>query len=154
MTLDELRQKISNDDTILSVGSRSGYMFIGTGQDYDCEIDAISAEVKAALEDKLVGIKATIQSLQASLAAEHTRKGSIPPDSVRKRLAEFEEKQRVLAETLAIFKPLREREAIDLYSRINPDDGLCVIVEGGEIGEAWFKDEYNALRKHRRRWGK
>lgn len=154
MTLDELRQKIGNDDTILSVGSRSGYMFVGTRQDYDREIDAISAEVKTVLEDKLGGVEATIQSLQAALAAEHTRKGSISPDSVRKRLAEFEEKQRALAETLAIFKPLRERKVIDLYPRINPDDGLCVIIEGGEIGEAWFKDEYDALRKHRHRWGK
>lgn len=154
MTLDELRQKISNDDMILSIGSRSGYMFIGTRQDYDREIDAISTEVKTALEDKLGEVETTIQSLQAALVAGHTRKGSISPDSVRKKLAEFEEKQRVLAETLAIFKPLREREVIDLYSRINPNDGTCVIVEGGETGEAWFKEEYDKTKKRKRRYGR
>lgn len=154
MVLDELRQKISSDDTILSVGSKSGYMFIGTRQDYDREIDAISAEVRTVFKDKLEAIEASIQSLRIAIAAGRARKDTMSPDMMRKRLAELEKKQQMFIEAIATFKPLRERKVIDLYPRINPDDGLCVIVEGKEVGEAWCKEEYDKAQKHKRGYGR
>lgn len=152
--LDELRQKISSGDTILSVGSKSGYMFIGSRQDYDHEIDTVSAEVKAALEDRLKVIETGIQNLQAALKAGCTCKGSISPDRARSRLAELAEKQQTLAETIADFKPLRERKVLDLYSRLNPGDGICIIVEGNETGDLWCKEESDTVRKRKRRYGR
>lgn len=153
MTLDELMPTIA-PNVIVSVGARSAYLFIGDRAEYAESIDEVSREVKAALEKKLSEVNDTVRSIQNALIPGQARRGSLSPEALRKNLADFEGRRRRLTHTIDSFRPLREREVREVYPRMHEPDGICVIVEGDENGDAWFKDEYDALRKHRRRWGK
>lgn len=149
MTLDTLRQAVEGEDTILSVGSKSAYLFIGTKADYDREIDEVSDRARALLCTQLQETERTIRSLKTALATGNVRRDSISPESMKKKLAEFEVRQQRLTNAIDRFTPLREREVIDLYRRLDPDDGWCVIIEGEERGEAWMKVEYDRLKAGR-----
>lgn len=152
MTLEQWRQT-QKADTLISVGSRSGYMFIGTLTEYDDSIDEVSREVKAQIEKTLRSTEDTVRSVEKALSAGKMRRGDISPASLQKRLNEFTKRRENTAAELRHFKPLRDREVLDVYPRLNPDDGLCVIVEGDENGAVWFKAEYDTLRTRKRRWG-
>lgn len=153
MTLEQWRQTLE-DNTIISVGSQSGYMFIGTLTVYDGEVDEVSREVKAQIEKTLRSTEATVRSVRKALDAGKMRRGDISPESLQKRLDEFTSRREKTAAELRHFKPLRDREVLEVYPRLDPDDGLCVIIEGDENGAVWCKAEYDALRARKRRWRK
>lgn len=153
MTLEQWRQTLE-DNIIISVGSQSGYMFIGTLAVYDNEADEVSREIKAQIEKTLRSTEATVRSVRKALVAGEMRRGDISPESLQKRLDEFTKRREKTATELRHFKPLRDREVLEVYPRLDPDDGLCVIVEGDENGAVWCKAEYDALRARKRRWRK
>lgn len=153
MTLEQWRQTLE-DNTIISVGSQSGYMFIGTLAVYDSEADEVSREIKAQIEKTLRSTEATVRSVRKALVAGEMRRGDISPESLQKRLDEFTKRREKTATELRHFKPLRDREVLEVYPRLDPDNGLCVIVEGDENGAVWCKAEYDALRARKRRWRK
>ena len=63
MTLEQWRQT-QKADTLISVGSRSGYMFIGTLTEYDDSIDDVSREVNTEIEKTLRSTEDTVLSVE------------------------------------------------------------------------------------------
>ena len=148
------------DDQVVYIGSFSGFFFCGTKDEYEASIDVVSAgllldmkrkQSKLARKKRLLYdlwgqltecMTAVLANPEAYPAYPKTAKlltslgalaGEMP--KVNRRLPEVEK-------NIAEFRPVRERIVREFYSRLNPDDGVNIIVEGCEHGRYWTLDEY------------
>ncbi len=141
MTLEEYMET-APEGLIVSVGMKSGYVFIGNKAEYEDYIDLLSREALDNLEElrsrykrKVANVKAALEKDKSGLLNSKLRETKAKYDFFNKRVKDY--------------KPFRDREIKETYKRLNPNDGVCVIVEGLDEGRYWVRCEYE---KYMRRW--
>ena len=156
-----LRQKLEqlNNDELIYIGSKSAFFFIGTVSEFkekcnelqaawenkfQANFDSSERRIKLHLEKKpKEGTE--VKKVFKNFATGKHEGTSVPYEQL---LAQWQrhldglEKYRVLSiKQLERFKPFMGRKVIESYHRIDPDDGVCIIIKGFEVGSYWFYED-------------
>lgn len=110
-TLYETLEAIDDEELIVSVGAKSGYLIIGKKNEVLEELIYKSQEIEARNTELLL--------------------------NAQKELKRLTKKIEFFKKAIADYKPLGEREVLDKWDRRNPKDGICIKVKGHESGEHW-----------------
>ena len=138
-----------NPDVVVHIGSKSSFFCICSAQELIRNIDDISEKVhsdwKESYEKHRRNLERTLQNMPEfsesgikeyeSLMDSWTNKVMIQIQSLKIDEANIKE-----------FIPLKERKVKDTYERMS-QDGICVILEGNEIGKYWSIDEVPRSKK-------
>lgn len=145
MTLREYLEK-ADADTILHIGSRNSFFFVGPKEEFDPEnIDAFfKGEAKRLCEDYVKRISRSLERVFSDGLEEKTKQSS------HRRIKEH--LQPILSNITYLhdFTPVIDREVKEAYKRIQ-GDGIVVIVDGTEFGLYWDRKEYLEHREKRKR---
>ena len=130
-------------DDILHIGSSTGFIFIGTKEEYYKNVGGISAHWKKFYQDIVKIREKSIMSTVAEitkLKKDYKYKTSLE-DKINKLKILYASKTGA-EDILKVFKPVQSRKVLDVYPRIQMD-GICIIVEGAEQGKYWDKSEWD-----------
>lgn len=141
-TLDEAVKEM-NDDVIIHIGSKSGFVFIGTKQEYGQMIDRISdqyhksfTEAKNRYTRKIKKYSDKLRCLEKSEYYEKELR------MITESLRKYKMYLKQICNVLNRFKPMRERMVKEIYKRISKD-GIVITIQGDEAGKYWDKDEWD-----------
>ena len=141
-TLDEAVKEM-NDDVIIHIGSESGFVFIGTKQEYGQMIDRISdqyhesfTEVKNRYTRKIKKYSDKLRDLEKSEYYEKELR------MITESLRAYKRYLKQICNVLNRFKPMRERMVKEIYKRISKD-GIVITIQGDETRKYWGKDEWD-----------
>lgn len=137
-----------DDDTVIFVGSKTGFVFIGTKEEWKRDKDKINAwcetftrnEVEMATEswEKTIfcGLPKRDEYTNYDRWAKDSFEAIVKLGNAQKRLIEARR-------ALKKYKELENRLVAEEYDRTVPDDyGHVFIVKGTEIGKYWLRKEY------------
>lgn len=132
--LDAVMSKMSEEKTVF-IGAASGYLFIGTMEEYRADFPAIEAEADEALKNTTKKINELIEEINAAISEENEHLDGIKLNEIQRNLTEVK-------------KTLREREVLEVYEKIldGNESGTAVIIRGSERGRYWFRKEYEEKR--------
>lgn len=157
-----LTQQIAElpDDQIIHVGALSGFFFCGTKDEYEASIDTISDWLLLRMKqerDKLIRDKREFYRLWGQLAERMAAILADPDDQTLypktakiaaslgvsiKEMPSINRRLPAIERNIKEFKPVRKRIVNDCYPRLDPEDGVNIIVEGCEAGRYWTLEEY------------
>ena len=148
-TLDEAMREM-DDNTIVHIGSKTMFFFIGTKSEYEHKIDTVEKDLIAKMKSYLETGRHEIKTTLAYLA-DPERSSSIRDASEAERLRLIGLRAERLARRCAFvtamsaylenYKPIRQRKVKDFYRRLQ-NDGVCNIVTGSESASYWYYSEF------------
>lgn len=140
--LDEVISIFPND-VVLHIGSNTCFMFIGSKEEYEKDIESVS---KSLINDSKKLFKKNKKKYEKA-------KGYIDDPKYKndikrnKETMEWSKKQMNNYKMyIDSFVPLSKRKILDVYPRTQRD-GIIIIIEGDEIGSFWTKEEYDRRKK-------
>lgn len=154
--IDAIPEKDENGvDTIIYIGSRSAYYFIGTKTEYERTIDFISKNLLSAMKERLKQLKRWDATYHKWLKQLSEVKPDETSETKLKAIAETAEhvandtenqirRQKRIPmheKNVSEFKPVRTRFTKPPYNR-QTDSGIVIITEGVEAGRYWDYAEY------------
>lgn len=170
MTLDEY---MSHASGIVAVGASSAYLFVGTRDQYESEIDKIYARIQSYAREQKRDAEHTLDALRRSgmtpleitpyipetddltelkgifaayqLDAERAERYAKALRTYATRYESYA-KQKARAERMIKAEPFRVREVKDTYVSLT-ENKTCVIIEGEETGRYWDHAEAERSRK-------
>ena len=131
--------KYMPDDTILHIGSRSGFLFVGDKIRYHHDVKKVNS-------DMIETQKAIAETAKRKMYCE-IRKLIVPGIKnidVKKcigKMRVYYDTETALRKYISDFIPLGQRKIIEIYPRLQRD-GIVIIVEGAESGKYWDLKEY------------
>lgn len=155
-TLQQFMDNQAEDNVIYSVGSSTGFIFIGTKDEYNKLIKQINNRHFTYLRYRLNSTKHTLEY-------KLTRKPNKPIKvkvwefgkkvekeiSVKEQVEEWKKEvanlKKIIAnyeDRLKHFVDFPDRKIISYYSKIDSIDGKILIIEGKEEGAYWFRYEF------------
>lgn len=157
MELLKLQERIEalEGDPIIHIGSKSSFFFVGTKEEYEKNIDVVSADLLEGLKNSLASMKHDDKLFAHNISelskfnpeikdeteirrfvtlAKHTCNGI---RSAIRRAKSIPETEKNISE----FVPVRERYSSEPQNRLQ-GDGIIIIVQGCETGKYWSYDEY------------
>ena len=147
MTIDYFMQHIADPNQLYSVGSNSGFFFIGTRSEWNRYIDALSRKRLKYLKSHRTAAKRKAKRAQERLNWEPVKlifgkdlEGTIAylNSVVIKGSRQYAHFNRLIK----AFTPFRTREIKDIYSRMVKADGTNIIVGGLDTGNFWMREEF------------
>ena len=157
VTIDYFMQHIADPNQFYSVGSNSGFFFIGTRSEWNRYIDALSRKRLKYLKSHRTAAKRKAKRAQERLNWEPVKlifgkdlEGTIAylNSVVIKGSRQYAHFNRLIK----AFTPFRTREIKDIYSRAVKADGVNIIVEGLDTRDFfWMREEFESvlrLEKH------
>ncbi len=141
MTVNEYVAVLPESVTI-SIGMKSGYVFIGSKAEYEQFIDRLSREALDIVEDFYGKYARQAENIRAAKA--RSADGLLDT-----RLHEVTARRDLFGKRVKNFKPFRQREVKEIYERLDPPDGIVIICEGCEEGRYWVRGEFEQYIK---RW--
>lgn len=160
-----LKERIENLESgeILHIGSGSGFFFIGSKTKAKKDIPGISNRFIRTARNKLKALSRELEAMEEQgcphveiqLFGYKSKKADLLITQNTKEInSQLKTKYDVhLNDTRQSFKntnryvenfvPVMEREIIEEYPRLS-EDGIVVIVKGGEAGAYWYKKEYDS----------
>lgn len=142
-TLDEAVKEM-NDDVIIHIGSASGFVYIGTKQQYDKMIDSISERYHKFFLNAKKRYTRKIKIYYGKLKALDEQSETY--ENCYRMITEcIHRYKRYLKQVCGVidrFKPMRERMVKEIYKRISKD-GIVITIQGDEAGKYWDKDEWD-----------
>lgn len=134
---------LMNEDDILHIGSSTGFIFIGTKEEYHKNVGGISSCWKKFYQDIVKSREKSIMSTVAEITKlkKDYRYRPALEDKLN-RLKILYASKTGAEDILKAFKPIQHRKVLDVYPRIQMD-GICIIVEGAEQGKYWDKQEWD-----------
>lgn len=134
---------LMGEDDILNIGSSTGFIFIGTKEEYCKNVGGISAHWKKYYQDIVKSREKSIMSTVAEITKlkKDYKYRSALEDKLN-RLKILYASKTGAEDILKVFKPIQSRKVLDVYPRIQMD-GICIIVEGQEQGKYWDKSEWD-----------
>lgn len=134
---------LMNDDDILHISSSTGFIFIGTKEEYYKNVGGISAHWKKFYQDIIKSREKSIMSTVAEITKlKKDYKYRAALEDKLNRLKILYASKTSAEDILKVFKPVQSRKILDVYPRIQMD-GICIIVEGQEQGKYWDKSEWD-----------
>ena len=151
MTIDYFMQHIADPNQLYSVGSNSGFFFIGTRSEWNKYIDALSRKHLKCLRSRRTTAKKNAKRAQERLDQNPIKlicgKNLEETMAYLNSVVETGNRQYLYFDRLIkAFTPFRTREIKDIYSRMVKADGTNIIVGGLDTGNFWMREEFeNAL---------
>lgn len=146
-------------DTIMHIGAKSGFFFIGDKVEYEDIIDQIDFEMKAGVRHTMIKNRSVLKKMieqgepNKPIEISYIKDGQpltrgLSLEETKKRYYNRINSIKVLIndakEYLNNYTKLRERNIIEFYGRVLNDDGIVLVVEGKEEGKYWYKSEYDS----------
>ena len=147
MTIDYFMQHFADPNQLYSVGSKSGFFFIGTYSEWNKYIDDLSKKRLKYLKSHRMAAKRKAKRAQERLNQQPIKlifgkdlEGTIAClNSVVKR---GNRKFIYFDRLVKAFTPFRTREIKDIYSRMVKADGTNIIVDGLDTRDFWLREEF------------
>ena len=134
---------LMGEDDILHIGSSTGFIFIGTKEEYHKNVGGISSHWKKFYQDIVKSREKSIMSTVAEITKlKKDYKYRPALEDKLNRLKILYASKTGAEDILKAFKPIQSRKVLDVYPRIQMD-GICIIVEGQEQGKYWDKSEWD-----------
>ena len=147
MTIDYFMQHIADPNTLYSVGSNSGFFFIGTRSEWNRYIDALSRKRLKYLRSHRTAAKRNTKRTQERLDQKPIKlicgKNLEETIAYLNSVVETGNREYLYFDRLIkAFTPFRTREIKDIYSRMVKADGTNIIVGGLDTGNFWMREEF------------
>ncbi len=147
MTIDYFMQHIADPNQLYSVGSNSGFFFIGTRSEWNRYIDALSRKRLKCLRSRRTTAKKNAKRAQKRLDQKPIKlicgKDLEETIAYLNSVVETGNRQYLYFDRLVkAFTPFRTREIKDIYSRMVKADGTNIIVSGLDTGNFWMREEF------------
>ena len=147
MTIDYFIQHFADPNQLYSVGSKSGFFFIGTYPEWNKYIDDLSKKHLKYLRSHRTAAKRNAKRAQERLDQKPIKlicgkdlEGTI---AYLNSIVEIGNREYLYFDRLIkAFTPFRTREIKDIYSRMVKPDGTNIIVGGLDIGDFWMREEF------------
>lgn len=147
MTIDYFIQHFADPNTLYSVGSNSGFFFIGTRSEWNRYIDALSRKHLKYLRSHRTAAKRNAKRAQERLNQKPIKlicgknlEGTI---AYLNSVVETSNRRYIYFNRLVkAFTPFRTREIKDIYSRMVKADGTNIIVDGLDTSDYWMREEF------------
>lgn len=139
MKINEVIQEMDNE-TILSIGSGSGWFFVGKKEDYEKNIEKISRSYLNDAKEKEKKYRERIREANEVLADSKLTFDELEKmvKKIRRYLPALKQVEKYIDE----FKPIKDRDVESVYDKIKKEDGICIVVKGAESGKFWDKEEW------------
>ena len=152
MTIDYFMQHIADPNQLYSVGSNSGFFFIGTRSEWNRYIDALSRKRLKYLRSHRTAAKRNAKRAQERLDQKPIK--LICGKNLEETIAYLNSVVKIgnrryiyFNRLVKAFTPFRTREIKDIYSRATEIDGTNIIVDGLDTRDFWLREEFeSALR--------
>ena len=147
MTIDYFMQHFADPNTLYSVGSNSGFFFIGTRSEWNRYIDALSRKRLKYLRSHRTAAKKNAKRAQERLDQKPIKlicgKNLEETIAYLNSVVEIGNREYLYFDRLIkAFTPFRTREIKDIYSRMVKADGTNIIVSGLDTGNFWMREEF------------
>ena len=140
-------QHIADPNQLYSVGSNSGFFFIGTRSEWNRYIDALSRKRLKYLRSHRTAAKRNAKRAQERLDQKPIK--LICGKNLEETIAYLNSVVKIgnrryiyFNRLVKAFTPFRTREIKDIYSRTVKADGVNIIVDGLDIGDYWMREEF------------
>ena len=137
-----------DEDTILHIGSSSGYVFVGNKALCNALMDGISEDYHKFFERsrrsslrKIKRYADIIESLDVGVW-DYLRR----VEQIVFKIHTISDYVIKTCKILRDFMPMMDRTVIDAYERLQ-GDGIIIIINGSESGKYWDKEEWDADHK-------
>lgn len=142
-TLDEAVREM-DDNEIIHIGSASGFVYIGTKQQYDQMIDSISDRYHNFFKDAKKRYTRKIKKYSEKLKALDEESETYEKEyrMITECVQRYKRYLKQVCGVIDRFKPMRERMVKEIYKRISKD-GIVITIQGDETGKYWSKDEWD-----------
>ena len=152
MTIDYFMQHSADPNQLYSVGSNSGFFFIGTRSEWNRYIDALSRKRLKCLRSQRTTAKRNAKRAQERLDQKPIK--LICGKNLEETIAYLNSVVKIgnreylyFDRLIKAFTPFRTREIKDIYSRATEIDGTNIIVDGLDTRDFWLREEFeSALR--------
>ena len=147
MTIDYFMQHFADPNQLYSVGSKSGFFFIGTSPEWNKYIDDLSKKHLKYLKSHRTAAKRNAKRAQERLDQEPIKLicGKNLEETIvyLNSVVEIGKREYLYFDRLIkAFTPFRMREIKDIYSRMVKADGTNIIVSGLGTGNFWMREEF------------
>ena len=147
MTIDYFMQHFAGPNTLYSVGSNSGFFFIGKRSEWNRYIDALSRKRLKYLRSHRTAAKRNAKRAQERLDQKPIKlicgKNLEETIAYLNSVVEVGNREYLYFDRLIkAFTPFRTREIKDIYSRMVKADGTNIIVSGLDTGNFWMREEF------------
>ena len=147
MTIDYFMQHIADPNQLYSIGSNSGFFFIGTRSEWNRYIDALSRKRPKYLRSHRTAAKRNAKRAQERLDQKPIK--LICGKNLEETIAYLNSVVKIgnreylyFDRLIKAFTPFRTREIKDIYSRMVKADGTNIIVGGLDTGNFWMREEF------------
>ena len=147
MTIDYFMQHIADPNQLYSVGSNSGFFFIGTRSEWNKYIDDLSKKHLKSLRSHRTAAKRNAKRAQERLDQKPIK--LICGKNLEETIAYLNSVVKIgnreylyFDRLIKAFTPFRTREIKDIYSRMVKADGTNIIVGGLDTGNFWMREEF------------
>ena len=147
MTIDYFMQHIADPNQLYSVGSNSGFFFIGTRSEWNKYIDDLSKKHLKYLRSHRTAAKKNAKRAQERLDQKPIKlicgKNLEETIAYLNSVVEIGNRRYIYFNRLVkAFTPFRAREIKDIYSRMVKADGTNIIVDGLDTSDYWMREEF------------
>ena len=147
MTVDYFMQRIADPNQLYSIGSNSGFFFIGTYPEWNKYIDDLSKEHLKYLRSHRTAAKRNAKRAQERLDQKPIKlicgKDLEETIAYLNSVVETGNRQYLYFDRLVkAFTPFRTREIKDICSRAVKADGVNIIVDGLDTRDFWMREEF------------
>lgn len=143
----------ASPDTVFYIGSKSGFFFIGTMDEYKADVDKLSKQIHQYYEDLQIKAqerlrKNTGESYKINKGESHEKfanRLAMVAKQIKEDLATIDNTTRILDTWRDI--PVRKVKSADKKDPLLDPKGIMLMVDGPE-GGVWFKEEYKGGMKN------
>lgn len=139
MKINEVIQEMDNE-TILNIGSESGWFFIGRKEDYEKNIEKISRSYLNDAKEREKKYRKRIREANEVLVDSKLTFDELSKmiKKIRRYLPGLKKVEKYIDE----FIPIKDRDVESVYDKIKKEDGICIVVKGTENGKYWDREEW------------
>lgn len=139
MKINEVIQEMDNE-TILNIGSGSGWFFIGKKEDYEKNIEKISSSYLNNAKEREKKYREKIREANEVLADSKLTFDEL--DKMIKKIRRYLPALKLVEKYINEFIPIKKREVKNIYDKDKKEDGICIVVKGTENGKFWDREEW------------
>lgn len=139
MKINEVIQEMDNE-TILNIGSGSGWFFIGKKEDYEKNIEKISRSYLNNAKEREKKYRERIREANEVLADRKLTFDEL--EKMVKKIRRNFPALKLVEKYINEFIPIKKREVKNIYDKDKKEDGICIVVEGTENGKFWDREEW------------
>ena len=139
MKINEVIQEMDNE-TILNIGSESGWFFIGKKEDYEKNIEKISSSYLNNAKEREKKYREKIREANEALSDNKITFDELT--KMVKRIRTYFPGLKLVEKYINDFIPIKKREVKSIYDKDKKEDGICIVVEGTENGNFWDREEW------------